>query len=377
MLFVLAGLLMMQGCEKSNTYTITGTVDDADYNGRQIYLLNDYYDVVDSALIENCSFTFTGTVEKPYLAELETMLDSVSGLHIVLVVEPGEITATITHEDVTDRVGGTLLNDRFQVYKAAVSVDTLSIEERGCYDSLMAVFYDNGRNAEERNKVYDELQRVYEPIKSRNVIRLWDLYHNNEENVLGHHAINQLLYEDTNMSKVAFLDSLIATTNESVSGLLAPQIKKLRALEATSEGKQYTNINGIVKVFENGEWKTTQGSLKDLVDGKPAVVDFWASWCGPCRHEIKENLIALSEKYKGKAVVVGVDVWDSIDLHAKSVADMGVVYPQLIDTTSYSTDTYGIEGIPEIMVVDSKGVIVERGLRGPFIEAALLKALNE
>lgn len=375
---MLAGLLLMQGCGKSNTFTITGTVDTPDFNGLQMYLVQDYC-LIDSTVIENCSFTFSGTVDEPYIAELHTESDSNGGLYLILVVEPGNITATITHNDVTDRVGGTLLNDRLQSYKSVDCVDTLALtaEAKAHMDSLYAICWGSGNNSEECQKAYEEIQSIYAPVNSRKTARLWDLYHNNEDNVLSCYAVSLLEQYDSNMNKAVFLDSLIATANEKVSSMLQPTVKVLRAQEATAGGKSYVNINGIVKIFEDGEWKESQGSLKDLIDGKPAIVDFWASWCGPCRQEISENLIALSDKYKGKAVVVGVDVWDSIDLHTKAVADLGVYYSQLIDTTSYATDTYGITGIPEIMVINSKGVIVERGLRGPFIEAALQKALNE
>jgi len=153
---------------------------------------------------------------------------------------------------------------------------------------------------------------------------------------------------------------------------LNKEIDRMQAAEATAAGKQYIDFDCI-------NFKTMElGKLSDLIDGKLALVDFWASWCSPCRQEIKENLIRISDKYaKQGLIVVGVDVWDQIDKHAEMVEELGIKYPQVIDTTRVATNIYGIRGIPEIMLVGKDGIILNRGIRGEEIEEAVIKALEK
>ena len=112
--------------------------------------------------------------------------------------------------------------------------------------------------------------------------------------------------------------------------------------------------------------------LSDYVGhGKYVLVDFWASWCGPCRQEIP-NLIALYEKYKDKKFqILGVAVQDKIEDSQKAINEMKIPYPQIINSQKIATDLYGINGIPEIILFAPDGTILARGLRGEDIEKKL------
>ena len=109
-----------------------------------------------------------------------------------------------------------------------------------------------------------------------------------------------------------------------------------------------------------------------------AVVDFWASWCRPCREEITNYLIPLYNEYKDKGVVVvGVDVSDQPEDHDKAVKELKIEYQQLIDSKKTAGELYGLSSIPQIILIDKNGNIVERDLRGDDIRIALEKLLNE
>ena len=122
--------------------------------------------------------------------------------------------------------------------------------------------------------------------------------------------------------------------------------------------------------------KTTRFS--DYVGkGQYVLVDFWASWCGPCRAEIP-NLIKTYNKYKEKdLVVLGVAVNDKPEDTQNVIGEEKIPYPQIINSQEIATDLYGITGIPEIILFAPDGTILARGLRGEDIEKKLAEIFGE
>jgi cytochrome c biogenesis protein CcmG/thiol:disulfide interchange protein DsbE len=111
------------------------------------------------------------------------------------------------------------------------------------------------------------------------------------------------------------------------------------------------------------------GSLR----GKPAVINFWASWCTPCKQEAPE-LERLADTLGGRARVIGVD-WNDTTRNATAfIREHGLTYPNLRDGSSEVGSRYGINGLPTTFVLDAEGTIV-RTLRGPQTTAALREAL--
>jgi peroxiredoxin len=110
--------------------------------------------------------------------------------------------------------------------------------------------------------------------------------------------------------------------------------------------------------------------------GKPALIDFFASWCGPC-HEEAPTLRRLSESLRGQATVVGVD-WDDAESSGRAfVHKYGWKFPVLADTSGTAGESYGVDiGLPTSFVIDSQGRIVAT-FRGPQSLAKLRKALLE
>jgi thiol-disulfide isomerase/thioredoxin len=115
-------------------------------------------------------------------------------------------------------------------------------------------------------------------------------------------------------------------------------------------------------------------ALADL-RGKPAIVHFWASWCGPCTEEAPE-LARLPAVLHGRAALVGVDWSDSRSGAAAFVRKHRWSFPVLVDDAGRAGSAWEIRGLPATFVLDARGRIVKR-LAGPQTVSGLLADLRQ
>ena len=133
----------------------------------------------------------------------------------------------------------------------------------------------------------------------------------------------------------------------------------------------------VLKVKSNGVIEKAPGSFDSYIGkGQYVLVDFWASWCGPCMQE-SPNVVNMHKNYKDKGLVVlGVLVNDELENSKTAMRKREMEYDQVIDPENVQVKQFGITGIPHLILFGPDGKVVARGMRGPGIEAAVRQALG-
>lgn len=215
----------------------------------------------------------------------------------------------------------------------------------------------------------EKIEPLYEETHKKYIDLNKVAFDKNKSNRIAVMALQNMFPELTNQEVIDYAAQLADSLqmNENVVKMVEAAQKGL----LTEEGKMFTDFT-----IEDSDGKTV--SFSDFVGkGQYVLVDFWASWCGPCKREIP-NIRKAYETYGPKGLVVlSVAVWDRPEDTKAAAAEHGVVWNQIINAQHTPTDLYGISGIPQIMLFGPDGTILKRDLRGEGIEEELSKYFQE
>lgn len=346
-LFLIA-LIMISLQSTAQKAAITGDIKGLDVNELVFnYLVGDS-SKSDTVKVKNGKFKWNAKLSEP-----EKIYIFFPNRYFQFYAENSNIKITGHADSISDlKVSGSKIQDEADAYNASLK----DIE-----DQQMPLYQKYGKvSKEEQLKIEEKLDDLRKQRRART-----EQYIANHPNS----TFSASLVEDRGAMgeyvdvKAAF-DLLSPTAKQSVIGQRVA--KRLEVLKRSSVGEEVLN-------FTQNDTEGKPVTFNEF-KGKYVLIDFWASWCGPCRAE-NPNVLKAYNNYKDKGfTVLGVSLDENGDNWKKAIADDGMPWTQVSDLKGWKnevSDYYGIRGIPSTLLVGPDGKIIAKDLRGEILNKKL------
>jgi peroxiredoxin len=355
---------------QQDTYSIKGSVENAKDNA--IVLLSYRLDgktVTDTTKIKDSTFEFSGKLTDPFDAILT--LDGTDSSfqqpdHLSFYVEKGEIRLTIQDSIKNAVISNSKLND--EVKEWTEQTQSLQVAMKAINETYNAA----SNEMKESEEFIATLSKASDSIYAiRKNLALQFI----KQHPASFFTLSQLF-------RIYLGHSPDASEAENLFAMLSPDLKN------TELGKNYakeienwkkTSIGAIALEFTQNDPDGKPVKLSDF-RGKYLLIDFWASWCGPCRKE-NPNVVEAYNAYKDKNfTILGISLDDGTkkgrENWLKAIEQDGLSWTHVSDLKYWNNEVarlYGIYSIPANFLLDPSGKIIDRNLRGK----ALMEKLAE
>lgn len=370
-------------------FVIKGNIT-GDANGKQVYLYADdnMKDKVDSVVIENNTFTFKNKVAYPTLYTLEivknanaTGRERYQNAVIPVFVENAkiEITAILDsiptamqkmiepaypYQNVT--IQGSAANDLHMGFSNGKKAYDKA--QRAAFDAYIA--YLNPGKDKEKEPISVGIERVTKVDEASDARRAYikDFVEKHPDNPVAAYAIQANL----NQFSAPAIDELLALLSpELIASVLGQNLTEAAAkVKKTAIGSKYVDLS----------LDDHQGNPVKLSDylgkGKYVLLEFWASWCGPCRADIPHLKEVYALYHPEGFEVIGISMDDKKENWLKAIDEEKLPWLQVSDLKAFNSDVsklYGVSGIPTCLLIDPEGTIVTRNMRGSWMDKKLIE----
>jgi thiol-disulfide isomerase/thioredoxin len=335
---------------------LVGVVPDGIENGEVVYM-TDYNDgiIVDSAVVSKGKFVFRGMADSAMARFL-----SIQDLQADVILDKGSMTVDMS--DPYSSKGNPLTEKLNEFYEKCGEV---IMQTRSKMAEIDETLDESERSALEDAIFKDFFVRLDEIPTSY----LKD--HPND-------ALGAMLFYIWMQNQFDLLSEQFTEASQLVGeyvlnfGPVKQMADYLDKTEKTAVGKPFLDFT-----VANGNRDGSTVAFSDYVGkGKYVLVDFWASWCMPCRKEAPV-IAEVYKKYKGNRFeVLGVAVMDKRDDSLQAIDEDGYSWPQILDAQAVPLDLYGIQGIPHIILFGPDGTILARGLRGEELKQKVAEVMK-
>ena len=352
LLLTIMSAMLLTSVSAQNGYTITGTAEGTE-KGDTIFLceMQGFFAMVpvDTAVVKKGQFVFSGQFDgctHRYL--VATHKGETIGMAAILL-ENAPIKIQMYKDEKKNIVEGGPSNTLWQEYEEGAKVfdDRMAADWSVCLDTLVA----------EDNKIKERLLVNTYSADRKNYTKRFMLQH------IGTPVADYLLAQTQSDFTKEEQEQLL-----KLFGQQKQQFYVYKGIMAQRAIDQRTGIGAQFTDFSMPDPKGKMISVSDYVKkNKYTLIDFWASWCGPCRAEMP-TVVKAYDLYHAKGFeVVGVSLDNNKEAWIKAIDQLKMPWPHMSDIKGWGcagAALYNVKGIPANVLIDQQGKIVAKNLRG-------------